>query len=185
MIRRPPRSTLDRSSAASDVYKRQVLNNSILRNNLADGNVGGAIYNRDSNVTLSNSAVHDNTSSGYAIGGGILSWASWTATTTTTLTVSHSQIMNNTAAGDGSTGGGISNIAVSGQTALLMMTDSTVTGNHAQFGAGISFTITDGPSPDSRGSINRSTISTNQHINAHGGKADGRGNYGASSQGAV
>ena len=26
MIRRPPRSTLDRSSAASDVYKRQDLN---------------------------------------------------------------------------------------------------------------------------------------------------------------
>ena len=26
MIRRPPRSTLDRSSAASDVYKRQVAN---------------------------------------------------------------------------------------------------------------------------------------------------------------
>ena len=26
MIRRPPRSTLDRSSAASDVYKRQVPN---------------------------------------------------------------------------------------------------------------------------------------------------------------
>ena len=26
MIRRPPRSTLDRSSAASDVYKRQVFN---------------------------------------------------------------------------------------------------------------------------------------------------------------
>ena len=26
MIRRPPRSTLDRSSAASDVYKRQTLN---------------------------------------------------------------------------------------------------------------------------------------------------------------
>ena len=27
MIRRPPRSTLDRSSAASDVYKRQNINN--------------------------------------------------------------------------------------------------------------------------------------------------------------
>src|SRR5678816_1226670 len=27
MIRRPPRSTLDRSSAASDVYKRQALHN--------------------------------------------------------------------------------------------------------------------------------------------------------------
>ena len=30
MIRRPPRSTLDRSSAASDVYKRQVFANIIL-----------------------------------------------------------------------------------------------------------------------------------------------------------
>ena len=31
MIRRPPRSTLDRSSAASDVYKRQTKDNLILR----------------------------------------------------------------------------------------------------------------------------------------------------------
>mgnify|MGYP003380601540 CR=1 FL=1 len=31
MIRRPPRSTLDRSSAASDVYKRQVLGYADLR----------------------------------------------------------------------------------------------------------------------------------------------------------
>ena len=30
MIRRPPRSTLDRSSAASDVYKRQMLDQLIL-----------------------------------------------------------------------------------------------------------------------------------------------------------
>ena len=30
MIRRPPRSTLDRSSAASDVYKRQNLDSLIL-----------------------------------------------------------------------------------------------------------------------------------------------------------
>ena len=29
MIRRPPRSTLDRSSAASDVYKRQALNEAV------------------------------------------------------------------------------------------------------------------------------------------------------------
>ena len=29
MIRRPPRSTLDRSSAASDVYKRQVFKNTL------------------------------------------------------------------------------------------------------------------------------------------------------------
>ena len=33
MIRRPPRSTLDRSSAASDVYKRQVV----------EGGVGGLV----------------------------------------------------------------------------------------------------------------------------------------------
>ena len=32
MIRRPPRSTLDRSSAASDVYKRQVLMSKNIRN---------------------------------------------------------------------------------------------------------------------------------------------------------
>ena len=31
MIRRPPRSTLDRSSAASDVYKRQFLHKSLGR----------------------------------------------------------------------------------------------------------------------------------------------------------
>src|SRR5678815_5175654 len=30
MIRRPPRSTLDRSSAASDVYKRQLLHRAVL-----------------------------------------------------------------------------------------------------------------------------------------------------------
>ena len=30
MIRRPPRSTLDRSSAASDVYKRQIENSAVL-----------------------------------------------------------------------------------------------------------------------------------------------------------
>ena len=31
MIRRPPRSTLDRSSAASDVYKRQNINSMVER----------------------------------------------------------------------------------------------------------------------------------------------------------
>src|SRR5678815_4144381 len=34
MIRRPPRSTLDRSSAASDVYKRQLINCSVLSSSL-------------------------------------------------------------------------------------------------------------------------------------------------------
>ena len=31
MIRRPPRSTLDRSSAASDVYKRQAVDYSFIK----------------------------------------------------------------------------------------------------------------------------------------------------------
>ena len=150
-----------------------VLNNSILRHNLADGNVGGALYNRDSNATLNNSVVQENTSSGYGLGGGILSWASWTAATTTTLTVSHSLIISNTAAGDGSSGGGISNVAVSGQTALLLMTDSTVRGNQAQYGAGIGFSITDAPVPDSQGFIVRSTISDNHAVDASGVNADG------------
>src|SRR5678815_4735906 len=35
MIRRPPRSTLDRSSAASDVYKRQVLASGRVRRQLS------------------------------------------------------------------------------------------------------------------------------------------------------
>src|SRR5678815_3769179 len=37
MIRRPPRSTLDRSSAASDVYKRQIL---VYAQELLPGRVG-------------------------------------------------------------------------------------------------------------------------------------------------
>src|SRR5678815_2190821 len=46
MIRRPPRSTLDRSSAASDVYKRQVLvamNAAALKSNLKQIKKGGKI----------------------------------------------------------------------------------------------------------------------------------------------
>ena len=38
MIRRPPRSTLDRSSAASDVYKRQELLGKVFENLLASYN---------------------------------------------------------------------------------------------------------------------------------------------------
>ena len=42
MIRRPPRSTLDRSSAASDVYKRQTENSGAVTRNAAS-EVAGAI----------------------------------------------------------------------------------------------------------------------------------------------
>ena len=40
MIRRPPRSTLDRSSAASDVYKRQSLDNEIPITSIVFGETG-------------------------------------------------------------------------------------------------------------------------------------------------
>ena len=39
MIRRPPRSTLDRSSAASDVYKRQIYNGVVISKG-----IDGAFY---------------------------------------------------------------------------------------------------------------------------------------------
>src|SRR5678815_3803405 len=42
MIRRPPRSTLDRSSAASDVYKRQVLSTARARTEVAMRGSGDA-----------------------------------------------------------------------------------------------------------------------------------------------
>ena len=44
MIRRPPRSTLDRSSAASDVYKRQVpLSRSVFWGPMAVAIMGGLV----------------------------------------------------------------------------------------------------------------------------------------------
>src|SRR5678815_5238848 len=49
MIRRPPRSTLDRSSAASDVYKRQGQRSPLERNNSSR-----IVYNTDRNSPQNN-----------------------------------------------------------------------------------------------------------------------------------
>ena len=49
MIRRPPRSTLDRSSAASDVYKRQVLKGTLqvkTETEIIDVEAGSAILTK-------------------------------------------------------------------------------------------------------------------------------------------
>src|SRR5678815_4291125 len=47
MIRRPPRSTLDRSSAASDVYKRQVYLNALEGNGVHVVTVNDYLARRD------------------------------------------------------------------------------------------------------------------------------------------
>ena len=46
MIRRPPRSTLDRSSAASDVYKRQVFAFAELNSDTPTGEAEAIVLNR-------------------------------------------------------------------------------------------------------------------------------------------
>ena len=48
MIRRPPRSTLDRSSAASDVYKRQALQGSPFH----DGEAPGVVVDDGAGVVV-------------------------------------------------------------------------------------------------------------------------------------
>ena len=53
MIRRPPRSTLDRSSAASDVYKRQVPT----EETIADGTYG---FSRSLYIYVSTTALAEN-----------------------------------------------------------------------------------------------------------------------------
>jgi hypothetical protein len=151
------------------------LNNSIVQNNLADGNVGGGIYNRSSSAVLNNSVVQGNTSTGYALGGGILNWASGSATSPTTLMLNHTLVTNNTADGDGSGGGGVASSANNGKTAIVTLIDSSVIENQAQYGGGITFSVNDSPAPDSRGFIIRSTISHNHALDAGGVYADGGG----------
>ena len=57
MIRRPPRSTLDRSSAASDVYKRQEL---VFDNTLARA---GGQWNTYAEIAVRRVLTRDGTSS--------------------------------------------------------------------------------------------------------------------------
>ena len=59
MIRRPPRSTLDRSSAASDVYKRQVVHFGVVKANQEISPTmiylsGSKIYFGDESIDISN-----------------------------------------------------------------------------------------------------------------------------------
>ena len=62
MIRRPPRSTLDRSSAASDVYKRQAYTRTIARPNYVDLVPYQLVFQEDAEIARGNSALKPTTS---------------------------------------------------------------------------------------------------------------------------
>ena len=59
MIRRPPRSTLDRSSAASDVYKRQGWNSGLTILGMQDQTRTQAVAATGKNATVWGSAAMD------------------------------------------------------------------------------------------------------------------------------
>ena len=62
MIRRPPRSTLDRSSAASDVYKRQSRHRLAYVNKMLENGTGAdrqlAVFEKTKNLTEAVSYTH-------------------------------------------------------------------------------------------------------------------------------
>ena len=58
MIRRPPRSTLDRSSAASDVYKRQQHKSTVVTTNRAFADWGEVFPNAACVVSLIDRLMH-------------------------------------------------------------------------------------------------------------------------------
>jgi len=110
-------------------------------------NEGGAILNYSGALTLTNSAIDNNNVGANGLGGGIVNSGRLTLTNSTvstntaeigggilnvgTLTVTNSTISNNSA--PGADGGGIDN----GTGARLIFTDSTLSGNTAEIGAGI------------------------------------------------
>ena len=107
---------------------------------------GGGI-NNDGNLTLVNSTVSDNTSSGF--GGGAIYSAS-------SLNITGSTISGNTANGNGN-GGGIAGIGT------INITNSTISGNSGAYGGGI-ITFTNAVMR-----ITSSTISNNSSQNFGGG----------------
>src|SRR5678815_2638051 len=70
MIRRPPRSTLDRSSAASDVYKRQLKEISAAMKPASEGYLKGVLGYTEEEL-VSTDFIHDERSSIYDAGSSI------------------------------------------------------------------------------------------------------------------
>ncbi len=148
-----------------------MVNNSVIQENRSLTGLGGGIasvgYIASATLTLNNTAVISNTAGG---GGGVVSMG---YIGPATLTLNNTRVISNTAA---DSGGGIWNAAASGQTALLTINDSTIAGNQAKWGGGVTLSpYGNGPSPDVRGTINRSTISNNRALDPGGMDTDGGG----------
>ena len=96
------------------------LNNSAVSGNSTSGeeSVGGGIFNRLGNVSLTNSVVSDNSTSGADSGGGGIYNRSGD------VSLANSTISGNTTLGEGSDGGGIYNLYGD-----VSLTNSTVSGN--------------------------------------------------------
>lgn len=129
----------------------------IIRNNIANGNNGGALFIGTGTVTISDSAFHNNFSTvdggGILIGGGTTTIANSTissnsangngggitlaSATTTSLSLVHVTVTNNTADADNMGGGDGGGIRQSGTTTTLTVSNSIIAGNvdNTTFGA--------------------------------------------------
>jgi len=146
---------------------------STISNNSATDD-GGGILNSGT-ATLNNTIVSENTTNagGDDIGGGISNEAE---SADATLTLNNSRVLSNTVNGVG--GGGIANSANSNQTATVVLSQTTVSGNIAThttvastngFGGGIRNGFFSGAiTATAIVTIENSTISNNQAINGGG-----------------
>jgi dockerin type I repeat protein/parallel beta helix pectate lyase-like protein len=133
-----------------------------IRNGRLVGSDGGGIFSDHSNLTVNGCDIIDNTADFF--GGGIMSFGSGG---TITLTVTNCSITGNST---GSSGGGIMNWGEgSGSNATLIVSNSTISGNSAAFGAGI---YNDGATGMATMSVNNSTFSANTAGSSGGGIAN-------------
>jgi hypothetical protein len=140
-----------------------VINGLTIANGKATGigfaSTGGGIFNRGGVLTLNDCAVSGNLAANGAAG--IANFAD-AAVPTTMLTLNRCTISGNSGVGNG-IGGGIQNSAAdSGSTATLVVANSTIAGNSAGFGGGISnFANRNTNTATAALTINNSTITGN------------------------
>ena len=133
-----------------------------IRNGRLTGTSGAGIFSDQLNLTVNGCNIIDNTADFF--GGGILSLGSGG---TITLTVTNCSTTGNST---GSSGGGIMNYGEgAGSNANLIVSNSTISGNSAAFGAGV---YNDGATGMATMSVNNSTFSENTAGSSAGGIAN-------------